>query len=87
MSAEGMAHDQDHQSGAVNLFGPLLDHGCTQGSQIVEEVTIALEYGPSAPQSEDRWQVADAAGCSQSRRTENPLEMKVNQSSLATRFG
>ena len=46
MPAEGVAHNQDHQSGAVNFFRPLLNDGRTQGWQIVQEVTVALEYGP-----------------------------------------
>jgi hypothetical protein len=47
VSAEGVAHDQDHQSDPVYVFGPLLDDGCTQGRQIVQEVTIAEEDGQS----------------------------------------
>src|SRR6266851_3762666 len=46
VSAEGVTNDQYHQSGPVHIFGPLLDNGCTQGRQIIEEMTIAEEDRP-----------------------------------------
>jgi hypothetical protein len=46
VSAESVTHNQDHQSCRVYVFGPLLDDGCTQGGQIVQEVTVAEKDRP-----------------------------------------